>query len=150
MSVDIGRDSVLALCAVAWADGVVDPAESAGIRDAARQLGLSAEDSALVEQALGRAFDLSEVETIRMSRLTRLFTYAAGYWIASVDGALSAQETQVLGLLGDRLGLSQVARERAAAVVTSSRDAGAQSGQPFDLQKLRSRLSAGLSQIGDE
>ncbi len=148
MSVEIGRDSVLALCAIAWADGTVDPAESAGIRDAGRQLGLNAEDSKVVDEALSRRYDLSEVETVRMSRLTRLFTYAAGFWIASVDGALSPEEEQVLGLLGDRLGLSQVARDRARTVVSAA--AGIQSGQPFDLQKLRGRLSAGLSQIGDE
>ncbi|MCC6668446.1 MAG: TerB family tellurite resistance protein [Polyangiaceae bacterium] len=150
MSFDIGRDTVLALVAVAWADGKVDPAEAAGIRGAAEQLGLGADDLKVVEAALGRVFDMNEVETVRMNRHTRLFTFAAAAWIASVDGAIAAAEESVLGLLGDRLGLSQVARDRARSVALGLH-AGPPSQRPggFDLVALKSQLSVGLSQIGD-
>ncbi len=149
MSVDIGRDTVLALCAVGWADGKMDPAEAASIRDAARQLQLPAEDLKAVEAAIAQRMGLEQVETLRMSRLTRLFTYSVGTLVASVDGAIGPEEQATLALLGDRLGLSQVARDRAQNVAASARQAGAASGG-LDLVKLRSRLSAGLSQIGDE
>ncbi|MFO0568348.1 MAG: hypothetical protein U0263_21990 [Polyangiaceae bacterium] len=67
--------------------------------------------------ALRRAFTMDEVETVRTpSRLTRLFTYASAVWIATVDGAVTPEETRALTLLGDRLGLSQVARDRARGV----------------------------------
>ncbi len=145
MSVDIGRDTVLALCAVGWADGKMDPAEAASIRDAARQLQLPAEDMKAVEAAIAQRMGLEQVETLRMSRVTRLFTYSVGTLVASVDGAIGAEEQATLALLGDRLGLSQVARDRAQNVAASARQAGG-----LDLLKLRSRLSAGLSQIGDE
>ncbi|MCC6902500.1 MAG: TerB family tellurite resistance protein [Polyangiaceae bacterium] len=150
MSFDIGRDTVLALVAVAWADGKVDPAEAAGIRGAAEQLGLGADDRKVVEAALGRHFDMNEVETVRMNRHTRLFTFAAAAWIASVDGAIAAAEESVLALLADRLGLSQVARDRARTVALGLH-AGPPSQRPggFDLVALKSQLSTGLSQIGD-
>ena len=35
MDVEIGRDTLVALAAVAWADGNLDPSEAAGIRSAA-------------------------------------------------------------------------------------------------------------------
>lgn len=145
MDVNIGRDTLLALAAIAWADGSMDPKEAAGIRAAARQLSLSAEDARALEDALGRRTGLEEVETIGMGRLTRLFTYAVANWVAQLDGTLSAEEEGALGLLGDRLGLSVVARERAKSVAL------AQAGDAaYDLVKLRAKLSAGLSQIGDE
>ena len=145
MDVNIGRDTLLALAAIAWADGKMDPKEASGIRAAARQLALSPEDSRALEDALGRRTGIEEVETIRMSRLTRLFTYAVAHWVAQLDGALSADEESTLGLLGDRLGLSVVARERAKTVAL------AQAGDAaYDLVKLRAKLSSGLSQISDE
>lgn len=150
MSIDIGRESVLALVAVAWADGKIDPAEATGIRGAAQQLGLSPDDVKVVEAALGRQFGMDEVETVRMPRLTRLFTYAAAIWVATLDGAMTADEDKMLTNLGDRLGLSQAARDSARDATLGLRKAPP-SDLPggFDLLNLRSRLSAGLSQIGD-
>jgi uncharacterized membrane protein YebE (DUF533 family) len=149
MEPQIGRDTMLALCAVAWADGHVNPREAAGIRAAAAQLGIAGEDAKLIDQALSQRMGVEEVETIRMNRLTRLFTYAVASWIAHIDGTLSAEEQSVLGLLGDRLGLSAVARERAKGLALGMAQAPDRPGG-YDLLKLRSRLSAGLSQIGDE
>lgn len=148
MDLNIGRDTLLALSAVAWADGKLDASEAEGVRRSATQLSLSGSDLADVEAALKAPMTLDHVETVRMNRLTRLFTYAASCWIAEIDGAVSEHESQVLSLLGDRLGLSAVARERArTAAQTLAKQAGA---QDFDILKLRSQLSAGLSQIGDE
>jgi uncharacterized membrane protein YebE (DUF533 family) len=151
MNLDIGRDTVLALVAVAWSDGKVDPAEAAGIRGAAVQLKLNADDIKVVEAALNRQFGMDEVETIRMNRLTRLFTFAAAIWIATVDGAITADEEKFLGILGDRLGLSQLARDRARGVALGLRS-GPPSNRPggFDLIQLKTHISSGLSQIGDE
>jgi uncharacterized membrane protein YebE (DUF533 family) len=148
MDVNIGRDTLLALSAVAWADGNLDPTEAEGVRRSASQLGLGADDLQTVEAALKNPMTLDQVETVRMNRLTRLFTFAASCWIAEIDGATSEQESATLALLGDRLGLSAVARERARRVALElARQAGANN---YDLLKLRAQLSAGLSQIGDE
>jgi uncharacterized membrane protein YebE (DUF533 family) len=148
MDLKIGSDALLAISAVAWADGSIDPREAAALRHAAKQLLVQGEDLATVERSLSSRVTLEEVETVRMSRLTRLFTYAAGCWMAEVDGKESEAEAAMLQLLGDRLGLSAVARDRAHNAVRGIAERSAPGS--FDLLELRSRLSAGLSQIGDE
>jgi uncharacterized membrane protein YebE (DUF533 family) len=148
MELKIGRDTLLAIAAVAWADGKVDTSEAAALRKAARHLALQGEDLAEVERAVATPVTLEQVETVRMNRLTRLFTYATGCWMAEIDGALSQSESGVLDLLGDRLGLSAIARQRAHELVRSL--AARSSSDGLDLLELRSRLSAGLSQIGDD
>jgi uncharacterized membrane protein YebE (DUF533 family) len=148
MQLIIGRDTLLALAAVAWADGTMDPKEADALRYAARELQLQGEELAAVERGLSTPVNLEEVETVRMNRLTRLFTYATGCWVAEVDGAASQSETALLQLLGDRLGLSSVARQRAQNSVRGIAERSAPGS--FDLLELRSRLSVGLSQIGDE
>jgi tellurite resistance protein len=149
MEPQIGRDTMLALCAVAWADGHVNPSEAAAIRAAAGQLGIAGEDAKVIDQALSQRMGIEDVETIRMNRVTRLFTYSVAVWIAHIDGKLSAEEHSVLALLGDRLGLSALARERAKNVALGMAQSPDRPGG-YDLVKLRAKLSAGLSQIGDE
>ncbi|HEX2870126.1 MAG TPA: DUF533 domain-containing protein [Polyangiaceae bacterium] len=148
MELKIGRDTLLAISAVAWADGSMDAREAEALRQAAKQLGIAGEDLGQVERSLTTRVSLDEVETVRMNRLTRLFTYATGCWMAEVDGQQSAAETTLLQLLGDRLGLSAVARDRAHNAVRGIAERSLPGA--FDLLELRSRLSAGLSQIGDE
>jgi len=148
MELKIGRDTLLAISAVAWADGSMDPREAAALRQAAQQLAIQGDDLSHVERSLSSKVTLAEVETVLMNRLTRLFTYAMGCWMAEVDGQQSAAEAGVLELLGDRLGLSAVARDRAHNAVRGIAERSAPGA--FDLLELRSRLSAGLSQIGDE
>jgi uncharacterized membrane protein YebE (DUF533 family) len=148
MELKIGRDTLLAISAVAWADGSMDPKEAEALRHAAKQLQIQGDDLAAVERALTSKVTLDEVETVRMNRLTRLFTYATSWWMAEVDGQASQAEEAVLQLLGDRLGLSSVARDRAQNVVRGIAERSAPGS--FDLVELRSRLSVGLSQIGDD
>ena len=105
-----GRDTLLALIAVAWADGRIDPSEAQGIRQAARDLSLAGADLTDLEAALASPITLADVETVRMDRLTRLFTYAAATGIAEIDGQQTPEEEATLKLLGDRLGLSGTAR----------------------------------------
>ena len=148
MELKIGRDTLLAISAVAWADGSIEPREAAALRQAAKHLLVDAADLAEVEQSLTTPVTLDQVETVRMSRATRLFTYAACFWMAEVEGKSSHAEAGLLQLLGDRLGLSAVARQRAQNAVRGVAERSTPGS--FDLLELRSRLSAGLSQIGDE
>ncbi|HEY3593183.1 MAG TPA: hypothetical protein VGL13_04895, partial [Polyangiaceae bacterium] len=129
-------------------DGSIDPREATALRLAAKQLLVQGEDLATVEGSLTTPVTLAQVETVRMNRLTRLFTYATGCWMAEVDGKASEAEAGVLALLGERLGLSAVARDRAHNAVRGIVERSAPGS--FDLLELRSRLSAGLSQIGDD
>ena len=148
MELKIGRDTLLAISAVAWADGSLDPREADALRQAAKQLLVQGDDLASVERALSSQVTLEQVETVTMNRLTRLFTYATCCWMAEIDGQQTPSEVSVLQLLGDRLGLSAVARDRANNAVRGIAERSAPGA--FDLLELRSRLAAGLSQIGDE
>ena len=148
MELKIGRDTLLAISAVAWADGSIEPREADALRQAAKQLLVEGDDLASVERSLSHKVTLEEVETVRMNRLTRLFTYAICCWVAEIDGQQTPSEISILQLLGDRLGLSAVARDRAHNAVRGIVERSATGA--FDLLELRSRLSAGLSQIGDE
>jgi tellurite resistance protein len=148
MELKIGRDTLLAISAVAWADGSIEPREADALRQAAKQLLVEGDDLASVERSLSHKVTLEEVETVRMNRLTRLFTYAICCWVAEIDGQQTPSEISILQLLGDRLGLSAIARDRAHNAVRGIVERSATGA--FDLLELRSRLSAGLSQIGDE
>jgi uncharacterized membrane protein YebE (DUF533 family) len=147
MDVKLGRDTLIALAAVAWADGSMAPEEAASLRSAAQQLGLGPQDCSAVEDALARRIDPAEVETMRMNRPTRLFVYAAATWMATVDGHVSREEEAVLRLLGDRLGLSDKARDRAQRTALA---ADSSPGGLYDLLALRTRLAAGLGEVGDD
>src|SRR5262249_22696662 len=96
MELKIGRDTLLAISAVAWADGTMDPLEADALRHAAKHFLVIGEDLVSVEQALHTRVTLDEVETVRMNRLTRLFTYATACWMALVDGHESRAEAAVL------------------------------------------------------
>ena len=52
MELKIGRDTLLAISAVAWADGSIDPREATALRLAAKQLLVQGEDLATVERSL--------------------------------------------------------------------------------------------------
>jgi uncharacterized membrane protein YebE (DUF533 family) len=85
MDVNIGHDTLVALAAIAWADGKIEATEAAAIRSAAAQLGLNDEELRAVEETLQQPVPLEQVETVRMNRLTRLFTYAVANWIAQAN-----------------------------------------------------------------
>jgi uncharacterized membrane protein YebE (DUF533 family) len=145
-----GRDTLLALIAVAWSDGRIDPAESHGIRRAASDLSLPAGDLHVIEQAMASPITLADVETVRMDRLTRLFTYAAATGIAEIDGALTSEEQETLQLLGDRLGLSGSARNRAARTMRDVVSAAPGGRLGYDLKQLKLKIGKGLSQISND
>ena len=76
-----------------------------------------------------------------------VFVYAAATWMATVDGHVSEAEIAVLRLLGDRLGLSDKARQRARQ---SALVAGAGPDDRYDLLALRTRLAAEIGEVGDD
>ena len=55
--------------------------EAAALGQAAKQLLTDTGDLAEVEAALSTPVSLDQVETVRMNRPTRLFTYATCFWM---------------------------------------------------------------------
>jgi uncharacterized membrane protein YebE (DUF533 family) len=110
------RDVFVALAAVAWADGKLDPDEADAIVRAAVDEGLSLEEIAQIEDATKTKVDLGALDRTGLTKEDRLFVYAVACWIARLDGLVTADESRVLGGLGERLGIPERPRAHAEAV----------------------------------
>src|SRR5271166_3825004 len=112
----LGKDVFVALAAIAWADGSLDPDEADGIIRAAADEGLSFDDIEVIDAATKHPVDLGAVDRSGMSREDRLFVYAVASWIARMDGQVTAEEASALAKLGDALGVPEKARGQAEAI----------------------------------
>jgi uncharacterized membrane protein YebE (DUF533 family) len=111
------KDVFVALAAVAWADGKLDPDEADGIVRAALDEGLSIEEIAAIEEATKAPVDLGVVDRSGLSKDDRLFVYAVACWIARMDGRVTEEEADALAKLGERLGVPERPRMHAEAIV---------------------------------
>jgi uncharacterized membrane protein YebE (DUF533 family) len=110
------KDIFVALAAVAWADGTLDPDEADAIVRAAVDEGVSLEEIAAIEHATKAPVDLGVVDRAGLSKEDRLFVYAVACWIARMDGRVTDEEAATLAALGERLGVPERARPYAEAV----------------------------------
>jgi hypothetical protein len=85
----LGKDIFVALAAVAWADGKLDPDEADGIVRAAVDEGLSLEEIGEIEAATKEKVDLGVIDKSGLSKEDRLFVYAVACWIARMDGQVT-------------------------------------------------------------
>jgi tellurite resistance protein len=147
----LSKDAFLALAAVAWADGKLDPEEADAIVRAAAEENLPLEDLDSVEQDV-MAFkdrlrdskdqpDLSFLDRSGMSKQDRVFVYAVACWIAQIDQIVTPQESDALRLLGERLGVPDRLRARAeelAREIASLPDGDRP--ERYDLKGLREKI----------
>src|SRR5213595_2438396 len=96
----LGRDVFLALAAIGWADGKLDPEEADAIVRTALEEGLELEEIAEIEEATKKPIDLSFIDRSTMSKADRLFVYAVAAWMTRLDGKVEASETAALAKLG--------------------------------------------------
>src|SRR5580692_7496069 len=97
------KDVFVALAAVGWADGKLDPDEADAIVRAAVDEGLSLEEIAELEEATRQPVDLGVVDRGSLTKEDRLFVYAIACWIARIDGTVTPEESDALAKLGERL-----------------------------------------------
>jgi uncharacterized membrane protein YebE (DUF533 family) len=109
------RDVFVALAAVAWADGRLDPDEADAIVRAALDEGLPLEEIAEIESATKNKVDLGALDRTGLGKEDRLFVYAIACWIARLDGHVTREETTALAALGERLGIPERPRVQAEA-----------------------------------
>ena len=107
----------LALATVAWANGDLSADERAGILSAARSAGYSEQELAVLSKAIETPRELSSLSLQRLSALDRVFAYAAGEWLARLEGSVGHQEAAALKALGDYLKLSETVRANARQAV---------------------------------
>ena len=75
-------------------------------------------------------------------------TYALASWLATLDGVVSSDESAALAQLGERLGLDEGTRKRAAAAAFDI-SVLPEGGRPdkYDFVKLTARLKEKLPQL---
>ncbi len=133
----LGRDVYIALAAVGWADGKLDPDEADAIVRAALEEGLEIEDIAEIEEATKKPVNIGIVDQ-KLSKEDRLYVYGIAAWIAKMDGVVTDDETSALGKLAGALKIPERPREIVMKIV---QDIAALSGDNrparYDLVELR-------------
>jgi uncharacterized membrane protein YebE (DUF533 family) len=137
----------IALAAVAWADGQLDPDEADAIVRAAVEEGLSIEEITAIEDVTKTPIDLGVVDRSGLSKEDRLFVYAIACWIARMDGRVTDAEADALAKLGERLGIPERPRVHAEALAREIADLPS-GDRPamYDLARLRQLLGERLRQ----
>jgi len=151
MAIKLPAQTFVALAAVAWADGSVRPSEAKALVDAAQKLGLEGDDLGTVEKSTKARVALDTFEPGDMSVWDRVLTYALASWLARIDGVQSTSESDVLRLLGERLGLADGLRQRAAGAAMDIAVLP-EGGKPdrYDFVKLAARLRERMPQLPAE
>src|SRR3954468_19689606 len=111
---DLPKQSFLALAAIGWVDGSLQRVEAVGLLRAAKQAGVSGDDLAAVEKATKERVAIDEMDLSGMSQWNQVLTYALAAWFAQCDCVLSTSEAGIMSTLGEKLGLPDALRKRAA------------------------------------
>jgi hypothetical protein len=145
---NLPKQSFLALAAIGWVDGALQRVEAVGLLHAAKEAGLSAEDFAEIETATKKQTSIDGVELAGMSEWDQVLTYALAAWFAQVDGVVSTSEHETMVTVGNKLGLSEALRKRAAAAAYDIACLP-EGGRPdkYDFAKLAARLKERLPQV---
>lgn len=138
-----GRDVFIALAAVAWADGTLEPDEADAIVRAAVDLGVELHEIAAIEEATRKPIPLTKLDKTSLSKDDRVFVYGIASWIAQLDGKVTDEESTSLATLAEALEIPE--RTRANAEKRAAEVAALPEGDRparYDLDKLRALLRA--------
>ncbi len=148
MDTKLPLQSFLALAAIGWADGSLQRIEREGLVRAARECGITGDALAQVERAAKERSSLATVDLTGLSRWEQVLTYALASWFAALAGVISTSEHQTLVVIGDRLGLDDALRIRAAAAANDIACLpGGGKPERYDFVKLTARLRERLPQL---
>jgi uncharacterized membrane protein YebE (DUF533 family) len=139
------KDVFLALAAIAWADGTLDPDEADAIVRAAVESGLDLGEIEAIEAATKEPVDLGTLDRSALTKPDRLFVYAIACWIARLDGRVTEGEAKALAELGERLGIPE--RPRALVEALAREIAELPEGDRplrYDLDRLRAVIGERL------
>ena len=141
----LNKDVFVALAAVAWADGKLDPDEADAIVRAAVDCGLELDEISEIESATKEKIDLGVVDRAGLSKQDRMFVYAVACWIAQLDNLVTEEEQQAINALGETLGVPERAR-RVAEKLAKEVAALPEGDRParYDLAKLHTRIGERL------
>lgn len=136
----LGRDVFIALAAIGWADGKLDPDEADAIVRAALDEGLDLEQINEIEAATKTPVSLDFIDRSFMGKDDRLFVYAMAVWIARIDGKILPEELEALAQLGDLLGVPTRPRQAAEALVEEIAQTDGDKPFRYDLGRLKKTI----------
>ena len=133
----LGRDVYIALAAVGWADGNLDPEEADAIVRTALEEGLDIAEIAEIEAATKERVDLGIIDRKNLSKEDRLFVYGVACWLTRLDGVVSAAETEALDRLGETLKIPAKPRGIVDGIAREVANRGDDRPSRYDLHGLR-------------
>ena len=144
----LSKQPFIALAAIGWTDGSLQRIEAVGLLRAATEAGLTGEDLAEIEKATKEKVSLDSADLTGMTEWEQVLTYALAAWFAQLDGVVSTSEHTSLITLGEKLGLEEGLRKRAAAVANDIACLP-EGGRPerYDFEKLAARLKERMPQL---
>jgi uncharacterized membrane protein YebE (DUF533 family) len=144
-AIKLNRDIFLALAAIAWADGRLDPEEADAIVRAAVEAGLELDQIEEIEAATRERIDLGTIDRSVLSKEDRLFVYGVACWIAKLDNEVTVEESAALAALAERLGIPEKPRAHAEAIAREIAELP-EGDRParYDLMKLRETIGERL------
>jgi uncharacterized membrane protein YebE (DUF533 family) len=142
----------VALAAVGWADGKLDPEEADAIVRTALEEGLDITEIAEIEAATKQPIDLGVIDRKNLSKEDRLFVYAVACWLTRLDGIVTEAETQALGRLAEALKVPEKPRAIVDSIAQDIANGGDDRPSRYDLLGLRraigDRLKSAQAQKG--
>jgi len=144
----LSKQPFIALAAIGWIDGSLQRIEAVGLLRAATEAGLTGDDLAEIEKATKEKVSLDAADLTGMTEWEQVLTYALAAWFAQLDGVVSTSEHTSLVALGEKLGLKEGLRKRAAAVANDIACLP-EGGRPerYDFEKLAARLKERMPQL---
>jgi hypothetical protein len=144
----LSKQPFIALAAIGWIDGSLQRIEAVGLLRAATEAGLTGDDLAEIEKATKAKVSLDSADLTGMTEWEQVLTYALAAWFAQLDGVVSTSEHTSLIDLGEKLGLKEGLRKRAAAVANDIACLP-EGGRPerYDFEKLAARLKERMPQL---
>lgn len=134
----LSRDVFMALAAVAWSDGSLDPDEADAIVRAALEEGLDLDTVAEIEEATRSPVALGTLDRHALTREERLFVYGMAKWIARMDGVITQAESSILERLAGHLDIPDRARAQVEGIVQEVAELPDGDRPPqYDLRRLR-------------
>lgn len=137
----------IALAAIGWADGNLDPDEADAIVRTAMEEGLELEEIGEIEEATKKRVELSSVDISKMSKADRLFVYAVASWMTRLDGVVGVQEEMALDQLGAALKVPEAPRKHADEIAKEIAELP-EGDRPhrYDLPALRKTIAERLEE----
>lgn len=135
----------IALAAIGWSDGQLDPDEADAIVRTAMEEGLELEEIGEIEEATKNRTDMTVIDRSTMTKADRLFVYAVAAWMTRLDGVVQAREQTALDELGEALKIPRAPREHADAIAREIAELPpGDRPDRYDLRGLRSTIKERL------